>query len=222
MSLLSRFHAWITAEALADEPGEEDESMFDRGQTKVVIGLGNPGRKYAGTRHNMGFTVVEELAKRTGAPTSKQRMKAEISETRYGDDRLVLAMPQTYMNDSGLSVREIVRWYKVPLDDVMIVYDDLDLAYGHIRVRPKGSPGGHNGMKSIFRELGTQEIPRVRVGIGRGSGHHTVGHVLSRFTPEEQERLPTIIDRAANAVELWMRSGIIETMNQINANETPV
>ncbi len=222
MSLLSRFRAWITAEEFADEPGEENDSMFDRGKTKVVIGLGNPGRKYAGTRHNMGFMVVEELAKRTNAPTSRQRMKAEISETRYGDDRLVLVMPQTYMNESGLSVREIVRWYKAPLEDVMVVYDDLDLKYGQVRVRPKGSPGGHNGMKSIFRELGTQEIPRVRVGIGRGSGHHAIGHVLSRFSPEEQEHLPAIIDRAADAVELWMREGIIETMNQINATQSPV
>lgn len=222
MSLLRRFRAWITAEELAEEPGEDDASMFERGQVKMVIGLGNPGRKYAGTRHNFGFFVVDELAKRTNAPTSRQRMKAEISETRHGDNRLILAMPQTYMNESGISVREIVRWYKVPLEDVLIVVDDLDLKYGQIRLRPKGSPGGHNGLKSVFRELGTQDIPRLRVGIGRGSGHHTVGHVLSRFSPEEQERLPGIIDRAADAVEMWMNEGIIETMNRVNANETPV
>lgn len=195
--------------------------MFDRDSTKVVIGLGNPGRKYAGTRHNMGFLVIEELARRTGAPTSKRRMRAEITEVRVDDDRLVLAMPQTYMNESGISVREIIRWYKTPLEDVLIVVDDLDLPFGQTRIRPKGSAGGHNGLKSIFRELGSQDIPRLRIGIGRG-GSHTIGHVLSRFSPEEQKHLPTVIEQAADAVEFWMKKGILETMNVTNGNNVPV
>lgn len=221
MSLLSRFRAWIRAEELAEEEIEDTFGMFDRGGTKIVVGLGNPGRQYAQTRHNFGFFVVDELAKRTSAPSSRKRMNAEISETRYGDDRLVLVMPQTYMNASGVAVREIMRWYKVKPEDVLIVVDDLDLRYGQMRLRARGSAGGHNGLKSIFQEIGTQEISRLRVGIGR-SGHHAVGHVLSKFSSEEQETLPGLIDDAADAVELWLTKGVIEAMNLINGAGRPV
>ena len=189
--------------------------MFERGTTKIVVGLGNPGRQYAQTRHNFGFFVVDELANRTNAPMSRKRMKAEISEARYQDDRLILVMPQTYMNASGTAVREVMRWYKVDPEDVLIVVDDLDLRSGQIRLRARGSAGGHNGLKSIFQEIGTQEIPRLRVGIGR-SGNHAVGHVLSKFSPEEQETLPDLISAAADAVETWLREGSLEAMNLIN------
>jgi PTH1 family peptidyl-tRNA hydrolase len=221
MSLIQRFRAWITAEELAEEEIEDTDGMFDRGGTKIVVGLGNPGRQYAQTRHNFGFFVVDELAKRTSAPGSRKRMNAEISEARYGDDRLILVMPQTYMNASGVAVREIMRWYKVKPEDVLVVVDDLDLRYGQIRLRARGSAGGHNGLKSIFQEIGTQEIPRLRVGIGR-SGHHAVGHVLSKFSPEEQETLPQLIDEAADAVELWLTKGALEAMNLINGAGRPV
>ena len=189
--------------------------MNDRGRTLVVVGLGNPGRQYADTRHNFGFFVVDELARRTNAPTSRKRMKAEITETRLGDDRLVLVMPQTYMNDSGIAVREIVRWYKASHEDVLVIVDDLDLPFGQIRIRARGSAGGHNGLKSIFAELGTQEIPRLRVGIG-GGGNHAIAHVLSRFSPDEEAALPAVIARAADVAELWMDRGIIEAMNIAN------
>jgi PTH1 family peptidyl-tRNA hydrolase len=218
MPFLSRLRAWITAADVADDEAEDETFMFDQGPLKVVVGLGNPGRKYANTRHNLGFLVVEELARRTSAPTSRQRMKAEITETRFDAGRLVLAMPQTYMNDSGVSVREIVRWYKTPLEDVLVVVDDLDLRYGQIRLRPQGSPGGHNGLKSVFRELGTQDVPRLRVGIGRGHGRETINHVLSRFSPEEEQHLPEVIARAADAAELWLREGILVAMNEVNAS----
>lgn len=224
MSLLRRLRAALTGGAEADLPlteHQDDATMMDGGRTLVVVGLGNPGRKYAETRHNMGFLVVDELARRIGAPTSKRRMQAEITEGRLGDDRLVLAMPQTYMNDSGRAVREIVRWYKVPLEDMLVVVDDLDLPFGQIRLRARGSAGGHNGLKSIFQQLGTQEVPRLRVGIGRG-GNHAVAHVLSRFSPEEREALPAIIDRAADAVELWATRGIVEAMNAVNGAGAPV
>lgn len=221
MSLIDRFLAWIRAEEIAEEENEETPQMFDRGATKIVVGLGNPGRQYAQTRHNFGFFVVDELAKRTSAPSSRKRMNAEISETRYGDDRLILVMPQTFMNASGVAVREIMRWYKATPADVLVVVDDLDLPYGQIRLRARGSAGGHNGLKSIFKETGTQEIPRLRVGIGR-SGHHAIGHVLSKFSPEEQETLPRLIDEAADAVELWLRKGVLEAMNLINGASRPV
>jgi peptidyl-tRNA hydrolase, PTH1 family len=217
--VIKRFLAWIRAEELALSPADTEEEerrgMFDRGGTKIVVGLGNPGRQYAQTRHNFGFFVVEELAKRTSAPSSRKRMNAEISEARYGDDRLILVMPQTFMNASGVAVREIMRWYKVKPEDVLVVVDDLDLPYGQIRLRTRGSAGGHNGLKSIFHETGTQEIPRLRVGIGR-SGHHAIGHVLSKFSAEEQETLPRLIEEATDAVELWLSKGALEAMNLIN------
>jgi peptidyl-tRNA hydrolase, PTH1 family len=216
MSLFSRFRAWIMAEDVAAERGIEDTpEMFDRGRTRIIVGLGNPGRQYAQTRHNFGFFVVDELAQRTNAPTSRKRMNAEVSEARYDGDRLVLVMPQTYMNASGVAVREVMRWYKVPPEDVLIIVDDLDLRYGQVRLRARGGAGGHNGLKSIFQEIGTQEIPRLRVGIGR-SGQHAVGHVLSKFTPEERETLPDLIAEAADAAETWLREGTLEAMNQIN------
>lgn len=216
MNLIGRFRAWIRAEDMADNTENEDTTeMFDRGNTRIVVGLGNPGRKYAQTRHNMGFLVVDELARRTNAPSSRKRMNAEISEARYDGDRLVLVMPQTYMNESGIAVREIMRWYKVDPEDVLVVVDDLDLRYGQIRLRARGSAGGHNGLKSIFREIGTQEIPRLRIGIGR-SGNHAIGHVLSKFSPEEQENLPGVTAAAADAVETWLQQGVLEAMNLIN------
>lgn len=214
MTLFHRFRAWIRAD---DVPAEDEDSpdMFERGRTKIVVGLGNPGRQYAQTRHNFGFLVVEELARRTSAPAPRKRMNAEITEARFDGDRLVLAMPQTYMNDSGIAVREIMRWYKVPPEDVLIVVDDLDLRYGQIRLRARGSAGGHNGLKSIFGEIGTQEIPRLRLGIGR-SGTHAIGHVLARFSEEEQQKLPEVLGEATDAVETWLRKGSLEAMNLIN------
>jgi PTH1 family peptidyl-tRNA hydrolase len=221
MSLLRVLRAFLTGAATEDPTLEDMSPMIDRGRTKVVVGLGNPGRQYADTRHNFGFFVVDELARRTGASVSRKRMKAEIAESRLGDNKLVLVMPQTYMNASGVAVREVARWYHVPYDDVLVVVDDLDLPFGQIRIRARGSAGGHNGLKSIFHELGTQEIPRLRIGIGR-KGNHAIAHVLSRFSPEEKTELPEIIDRAADAVELWTEKGIIEAMNLTNATTTPV
>lgn len=216
MPILERFRAWIRAEELAEHRGNEDTSeMFDRGKTKIVVGLGNPGRQYAETRHNFGFFVVDELAKRTSAPSSRKRMNAEIAEARYRDERLILVMPQTFMNASGVAVREIMRWYKVVPEDVLVVVDDLDLRFGQIRLRARGSAGGHNGLKSIFQETGTQEIPRLRVGIGR-SGNHAIGHVLSKFSKEEQDVLPDVVREAADAVETWLQKGVLEAMNLVN------
>lgn len=214
---LRAFRDWITARDVAEPLFEDDPSMFDRGQTKVVIGLGNPGRKYADTRHNMGFMVVDELARRHHAPASRSRFKSEISEVRVNDTRVVLAMPQTYMNESGFAVREIMRWYKTPPEDVLIVVDDIDQPYGRVRLRPKGGAGGHNGLRSIVQQLGTEQFPRLRVGIGRGRSGQVTAHVLSRFSTEEQKELPAITDRAVDGVELWLEHGIIEAMNLLNA-----
>lgn len=194
---------------------EESTDMAAASNTRIIVGLGNPGQKYANTRHNAGFFVVNELARQLGAPESRKRFRGELSEVRLGDGRLVLIQPQTYMNDSGVTVREAVQWYKTPLDQVLIVLDDLDIPFGEIRLRARGSAGGHNGMKSIISLLGTQEISRLRVGIGRGRSA-AVSHVLSRFSPEEEADLPKVVGKAADVARLWVDKGVIEAMNIAN------
>jgi PTH1 family peptidyl-tRNA hydrolase len=194
---------------------EDAQDMPADPATRIIVGLGNPGRKYADTRHNLGFFVIDQLARRLGAPGSRSRFKSEISDVRRGDGRFILVQPQTYMNDSGIAVREVVQWYKVPLSQVLVVVDDLDIPYGEIRLRPKGSAGGHNGLKSIFQILGTQEIPRLRVGIGRPRSA-TISHVLSKFSKDEEAGLERLVTAAADSVELWADRGIIEAMNVVN------
>jgi PTH1 family peptidyl-tRNA hydrolase len=182
---------------------------------KVVVGLGNPGQEYARTRHNIGFMVIERLKRELDAPVSRNRFKAEISEGRRKSLKLVLVAPQTFMNSSGDSVREVRNWHKLADSDLLVVYDDMDLPFGTLRMRARGSAGGHNGLKSISEQLGTQDIPRLRVGIGR-SRSSSIGHVLSRFSAEEDRALPDLIERAAAAVFSWIDRGIITTMNEIN------
>jgi peptidyl-tRNA hydrolase, PTH1 family len=181
----------------------------------IVVGLGNPGREYAETRHNIGFMVIRELIRRHTPPAARTRFRAEVSEYFDGGEKVVLVAPQTYMNLSGVSVQQVMNWYRAELDQVLVVYDDLDLPFGQIRVRATGSPGGHNGLRSIITELGTTEIPRMRVGIGRGPGT-AVAHVLSRFNAEEAKLAPDLVSRAADAVELWIRTDITNVMNEAN------
>ena len=184
-------------------------------RVKIVVGLGNPGREYAATRHNIGYMVVGHLAKRLAAPAPKQRFRSELTERFLDGEKIVLVAPLTSMNLSGHAVREVVNWYRLPLENLLVVADDLDLPFGTLRMRARGSAGGHNGLASIFEQLGTQEVPRLRVGIGR-SRRSATAHVLSRFSPEEEQALPALIDRAADAVLLWARQGIIAAMNDVN------
>ncbi len=202
-------------ESTPDQDFEDIPDMAAASNTRLIVGLGNPGPKYANTRHNAGFFVVDELARQLNAPESRKRFRGEVSEARVGDGRLVLIQPQTYMNDSGITVREAVQWYKTPLDQVLVVLDDLDIPFGEIRLRARGSAGGHNGMKSIINLLGTQDIPRLRVGIGRGRSA-TISHVLSRFSKEEEADLPKVIEAAADVARLWLERGAIEAMNIAN------
>ena len=180
--------------------------------TRVIVGLGNPGSRYVDTRHNLGFFVIDELARRVSAPASRRRFRAEVSEARRGNSRFILVKPQTFMNESGVAVREVVNWYKTRPEDVLIVVDDLDIPFGQVRIRARGSAGGHNGLKSIFGLLGTQEIPRLRVGIGRGT-NAPIAHVLSRFAPSERPVLDLVVSTAADLVEIWHDRGILEAMN---------
>jgi len=198
-----------------DDFPEESSEMPAAPGARLVIGLGNPGQRYANTRHNAGFFVVDELARRLGAPESRKRFKGEVSEARRGNDKFILVQPQTFMNESGVTVREAIQWYKPDLSQVLIVVDDLDIPFGELRLRQRGSAGGHNGLKSIIGTLGTQDFARLRVGIGRGK-NATISHVLSRFAPEEEAALPTLIASAADIVDLWADRGVIEAMNIAN------
>jgi PTH1 family peptidyl-tRNA hydrolase len=183
---------------------------------KAIVGLGNPGNQYAGTRHNIGFMVVDWLAATHGAPAPKSRFKALVSEVTIGDEKVVLLKPQTYMNLSGDSVRLMGSWYKLYADEILIVLDELDLPFGTLRLRERGSAGGHNGLSSVIQQLGTNEFPRLRVGIGRGRSQ-AIARVLSKFSEEESRELPDVIERAAGAASIWVTEGAVTAMNQVNA-----
>lgn len=192
--------------------------MFEQGM-KAIVGLGNPGNQYAGTRHNIGFMVVDRIATRYRAPAPKSRFKSLVSEVTIGNEKVVLLKPQTYMNASGDAVRLMGSWYKLYADEILIVLDEMDLAYGTLRLRERGSAGGHNGLASVIQQLGTSEFPRLRVGIGRGRSSATA-QVLSKFTVDEQRELPSVIDRAVEACEIWLRDGAVTAMNRVNAIES--
>lgn len=182
----------------------------------LIVGLGNPGKEYADTRHNVGFRTVEELARRARLTWEKPRLKAEQARGTLAGRDVVLAKPQTYMNLSGASVAQLVRWYKTPLDRLLIVHDDLDLPFGQLRLRAEGSAGGQNGMGSIVEQLGTKAIHRLKIGIGRPAWGDPKDFVLTRFSRDQAAELPAVIGRAADAVELWLAEGIIAAMNEFN------
>ena len=185
---------------------------------KIVFGLGNPGRNYERTRHNVGFQIVDILARRHNAVFAPHKFDALATKVRIDGEEVLLVKPQTFMNLSGKSVAPIVRFYKVPLEDVLVVYDDLDLAFGVLRMRPKGGDGGHKGMRSIIQHLGTTEIPRLRVGIGRPPGRmDPADFVLHPFTPEEEEEMRVVREEAADAIEIWVRRGLDPAMQFVNS-----
>lgn len=189
---------------------------------KIIVGLGNPGKQYATTRHNLGFMVVDDLARRFADSSSeiRKRFHAELQTITVDGEKIVLIKPQTYMNLSGSAVREAAHWYKVPPDQMLVVADDIDLPFGAIRMRASGSSGGHNGFKSVFAELGTQDVPRMRLGVGRGPGEAS-RQVLSRFSDSEQKALPELIRAAADCALSWRRDGILSTMNRCNRRVFP-
>ncbi|HET7091912.1 MAG TPA: aminoacyl-tRNA hydrolase [Thermomicrobiales bacterium] len=182
---------------------------------KIVVGLGNPGREYAATRHNLGFMVIDALARRLGATNARSRFKAEIAEAMHDGEKILFVKPQTYMNLSGHSVREIANWHRVPRANLLVVLDDLDLPFGAIRLRAEGSAGGHNGLAHIIEQLGSKDIARLRIGIGRSASAART-QVLSRFAPIEQAELPAIVDAAADCAMIWLDDGIVAAMNRCN------
>jgi PTH1 family peptidyl-tRNA hydrolase len=187
---------------------------------KVVVGLGNPGRKYAGTRHNVGFDVLNVLAERHAGERWRSRFEAETSEILLGTERVLLVAPQTYMNLSGRSVRSVVDFFKIPLADLLVISDDLNLDVGRLRLRPSGSAGGQKGLQNIIDRLGTTEFPRLRIGIGRPrEGMDTVNYVLQTFAKSERPVVDQAIDRAEMAVESWVNEGIEAAMTKFNRSD---
>ncbi|MCB9008921.1 MAG: aminoacyl-tRNA hydrolase [Ardenticatenaceae bacterium] len=184
----------------------------------LIVGLGNPGRKYRGNRHNIGFMAVDALAAAYKIESSKVQNKAIVGNGRIQNQNVIIAKPQTYMNSSGDAVGPLARYYKVPPENVLIVYDELDLPFGTIRLREKGGSGGHNGMKSIINHLG-QDFPRMRLGIGRPSGRMPVpAHVLQDFGKDDLPLLNDILAEAVRAIETYLRDGIQLAMSRHNGN----
>ena len=186
---------------------------------KVVVGLGNPGRKYEGTRHNVGFRVAAELARRHGSGTPRSKFQGEVVEGSCDQNKLLLLCPSTYMNRSGASVLAVRDFYKLELKDVLVVCDDFNLPLAKLRVRCKGSSGGQKGLDDVIRRLGSNELPRLRIGVGHPPDQWEVAdYVLSKFTNEERDGIDEAIKRAADAAECWIREGIDPCMNQYNAD----
>lgn len=197
---------------------------------KLLVGLGNPGQKYARTRHNIGFEVIDELAKNWSVKlTDNKRFQGHVGESRTASgDRLILLKPTTYMNRSGQSVRALLDWYKLSPSDVLAIYDDMDLPIGRLRLRISGSAGGHNGMKSLISHLGTQTFPRLRLGISRANAPENptnravVGHVLGKFAPDERKVMDAAVHLASEAIEFSLGKGIERTMSLYNGKEAIV
>jgi peptidyl-tRNA hydrolase, PTH1 family len=185
---------------------------------KLVVGLGNPGRRYAGTRHNVGFEVADLLAERHRLEWEAAPADALVARWRAAS--ALLAKPLTFMNLSGGAVGELMRFYKMELADLLIVVDDINLELGRLRARPSGSAGGHNGLKSVIASFGTGEFARLRIGVGRGDARRDLAdHVLAKFDPEERTGVAEAVSRAADAVELFVTHGIADVMNRFNRKE---
>jgi peptidyl-tRNA hydrolase, PTH1 family len=183
---------------------------------RLIVGLGNPGAKYDQTRHNIGFDLIDKLAKRWQIPVSDQkRFQGMVGEGWVNRQKIVLLKPQTFMNLSGQSVRSVLDWYKLAPTEVLVLYDDLDLPLGKLRIRLAGSAGGHNGMKSIISHLGTPTFPRLRMGISK-SQDETISHVLGKFSAAEAAIVADVLQLSADAVELSLGSGVEKAMNKYN------
>lgn len=183
----------------------------------LIVGLGNPGEEYVKTRHNIGFRAVDELADRYRLRFDEKRGKARVAEGTIAGQRVAIAKPFTFMNLSGQTVTSLKQWYKIGTADILVVYDDLDLPFGALRLRQRGSAGTHNGMKSIVQLLGSQDFPRLRIGIEQTpAGWNTANYVLSRFSREQEEQMPTLLGAAADAIEIVLGEGVEAAMNRYN------
>lgn len=187
------------------------------GRTALIVGLGNPGREYRGNRHNVGFRLVDQLCESLSVRLSRMQSKSLIGSGQLGGTKVVLAKPQTFMNNSGQAIAALVRFYKIGLDQLLVVHDDLDLPLGTLRMRPGGGPGGQKGLTSAIQLLGTQEFPRLRIGIGRPPGRmDAAAYVLQNFSQEEQQILDLVLQRAVEAARVFVTGGLEQAMNQFN------
>jgi PTH1 family peptidyl-tRNA hydrolase len=183
---------------------------------KIVVGLGNPGRKYQGTRHNVGYAVVDTLVASSHCSRFQDRFQAHVAECAENSQRVLLVKPETFMNLSGRCVREIVDFYQLPLQELLVVCDDFNLPLGKLRLRARGTHGGHNGLRDIQSHLGTTEYSRLRIGVEAPGDKEAIEHVLGRFRPAERPVIEEAVARAAQAVDVWIHQGIDACMNQYN------
>ncbi len=185
---------------------------------KLIVGLGNPDRRYRGTRHNIGWEVIDQLARRSGITVEREDGWAQVGRGTVCGRRVLLAKPQTYVNLSGVAVQDLRRRHRVKVEDVFLIVDDLDLPLGRVRMRPKGGHGGHNGLRSVIEALGSDEFPRLRIGVGRPpEGVDPADYVLTRFSMIERKVVEAAVDRAAEAIETAVGQGIEAAMTQFNA-----
>ena len=185
---------------------------------KLIVGLGNPGRKYQHTRHNTGFMIIDMLSEKLNQPIETKKFQGLYTKFKYHGEDIVLLKPETYMNESGVCVQAMMNYFKIDPDDLLVIYDDLDMEVGKIRLRSKGSAGGHNGIKSIIKHIGSQEFKRIKIGIGRPKeGMTVVHHVLGKFDKDAYITILNTLDKVDNAVNYYLQSGNFEqTMQKYN------
>jgi PTH1 family peptidyl-tRNA hydrolase len=194
--------------------------MLKRQRPFLIVGLGNPGREFRYNRHNVGFMVLDRLAEKLETSFSKLKMEALMTAVRFQNQRLILLKPQTYMNLSGKAVVSYLHFYKLPLENLLVVYDDVDLPYETLRLKPDGGDAGQKGVRSIIQELGTQDFPRLRIGVNRPPGNLPVSaYVLENFSNQEEETLPFVLEKAANAALTFVEQGLNQAMTVYN--QTP-
>lgn len=181
----------------------------------LIVGLGNPGKEYEGTRHNIGFEFIDCLANKYNIDISRKKFKGVFGEGFINGTKVILLKPTTYMNLSGESIKEVIEFYKLNNDEVIVIYDDISLEVGKLRIREKGSAGGHNGIKSIIAHLGNEVFPRVKIGVGQPKGD-LVSHVLGKFSDVENKDLIKVIEASISAVEIMIKDGTKEAMNKMN------
>jgi PTH1 family peptidyl-tRNA hydrolase len=201
-------------------PALAEPNAYSNDDRWIVCGLGNPGSDYARTRHNAGYVVIDELVERTGSRLKSHKSGCLVAETNLGGHKITLARTTSYMNESGLAIGQIVRFYKASVQRLVVVHDEIDLPFGEIRIKKGGGTAGHNGLKSIVNHLSSNDFVRVRVGVGRPRGARgAVGHVLDTFSAAERKELPWLVDEAADAVVMIVDKGLERAMNEVNTRD---
>jgi len=184
----------------------------------LIVGLGNPGKEYENTRHNLGFKVIEELATRLGIPSFKSKFQAFVADAKIDEHKIILMQPQTFMNNSGASVRQIMDWYRIKPENIILIYDDVDLEVGDLRIREKGGAGGHHGIESVIGHIKSTQFIRMRIGIGRDNYNQDVSdYVLANIPEDQRELLTQAVIVAADAIETIVRQDLTVAMNKYNA-----